>query len=89
MSPMSPSLAGRFFISEPPGKPQVVLVVKPSPANAEDGGDAGFDPWVGKIPWRRTWQPTPAFLPGESHGQRRRAGHRPEGCKESVTTEVT
>ena len=29
----------------------------------------GFDPWVGKIPWRRAWQPTPVFLPGESHGQ--------------------
>ena len=26
----------------------------------------GFDPWIGKIPWRRAWQPTPAFLPGES-----------------------
>ena len=26
----------------------------------------GFDPWVGKIPWRRKWQPTPVFLPGES-----------------------
>ena len=30
----------------------------------------GFDPWVGKIPWRRKWQPTPVFLPGESPGQR-------------------
>ena len=30
----------------------------------------GFNPWVRKIPWRRTWQPTPVFLPGESHGQR-------------------
>ena len=30
----------------------------------------GFDPWAGKIPWRRTRQPTPVFLPGESHGQR-------------------
>ena len=29
-----------------------------------------FDPWVGKIPWRRVWQPTLVFLPGESHGQR-------------------
>ena len=29
-----------------------------------------FDPWVGKIPWRRAWQPTTAFLSGESHGQR-------------------
>ena len=33
----------------------------------------GFDPWVGKIPWRKAWQPTPAFLPGESNGQRRLA----------------
>ena len=30
----------------------------------------GFDPWVGKIPWRRKWQPTPVFLPGKAHGQR-------------------
>ena len=29
-------------------------------------GRPGFNPWVGKIPWRRTWQPTPVFLPGES-----------------------
>ena len=29
-----------------------------------------FDPWVGKIPWRRKWQPTPVFLPGKFHGQR-------------------
>ena len=29
-----------------------------------------FDPWVGKVPWRRKWQPTPVFLPGEFHGQR-------------------
>ena len=34
----------------------------------------GFDLWVGKIPWRRTWQPTPVFLPGEPHGQRSPAG---------------
>ena len=30
----------------------------------------GFDPWVGKIPWRRKWQPIPIFFPGKSHGQR-------------------
>ena len=35
----------------------------------------GFDPWVRKIPWRREWQPTPGFLPGESQGQRSLAGH--------------
>ena len=35
----------------------------------------GFDPWVGKIPWRREQQPTPVFFPGKSHGQRRLAGY--------------
>ena len=34
-----------------------------------------FDPWVGKIPWKRKWLPTPGFLPGESHGQRSLAGY--------------
>ena len=43
--------------------------------------------WVGKIPWRRAWQPTPVFLPGESHGQRSLAGYSPRGHKESDTTE--
>ena len=38
-------------------------------------------PRIGKIPWRRTWQPTPAFLPGESHGERSLAGYSPWGCK--------
>ena len=48
-----------------------------------------FDPWVGKIPWRGAWQPTPVFLPGESHGQRSLVGYSPQGCKELDTTEVT
>ena len=34
-----------------------------------------FDPWVGKIPWRRAWQSTPVFLPGEAHRQRSLAGY--------------
>ena len=37
----------------------------------------GFDPWVSKIPWRREWQPTPVFLPGESHGQKSLVGYSP------------
>ena len=40
------------------------------PANAGDTGRFRFDPWIRKIPWRREWQPTPVFLPGEFHGQR-------------------
>ena len=47
----------------------------------------GFDPWVGKIPWRRKWQPTPVLLPGESHGGRSMVGYSPWGHKESDTTE--
>ena len=35
----------------------------------------GFDPWIGKIPWRRAWQLTPVFLPAESHGQRSLVGY--------------
>jgi len=34
-----------------------------------------------EIPWRRKWQPTPAFLPGKSHGQRSLAGYSPRGCR--------
>ena len=48
-----------------------------------------FDPWVGKISWRRSWQPTPVFLPGESYGQRSLVGYSPGGCKESDTIECT
>ena len=36
-----------------------------------------FNPWVGKIPWRRKWRPTPVFSPGKSHGQRSLVGYRP------------
>ena len=46
-----------------------------------------FDPWVGKIPWRREWLPTPVFLPGESHGQRSLVDYSPWNCTESDMTE--
>ena len=48
-----------------------------------------FYPWMGKTPWRRKWQPTPVFLPGEPHGQRSLADCSPWSCKESDTTKVT
>ena len=57
--------------------------VKKPPANAR----CGFDPWLRKIPGRRKYQPTPIFLPGESHGQRSLEGYSPWGCKESDVTE--
>ena len=52
-------------------------------------GRPGFDLWAGKIPWRRVWQPTPVFLPGESQGQRSSVGYSPENHTELHTTEVT
>ena len=48
-----------------------------------------FDPWVGKIPWRRKWQLTPVFLPGESHAQRSLVGYSPWGRTESDATKAT
>ena len=47
----------------------------------------GFDAWVGKIPWRRKWQPTPGLLSGKSHGQRSLVGYSPWSRKESDMTE--
>ena len=43
---------------------------------------ARFNPWVGKIPWRREGQSTLVFLPGEFHGQRRQTGYSPRGHRE-------
>ena len=48
-----------------------------------------YDPWVRKNPWRRAWQSTLVFLPGESHGQRSLAGYSPGGRKELEVTEAT
>ena len=48
-----------------------------------------FNPWVSKIPWKRTWQPTPGFLPGESQGQRNLVGYSPQGRTESDMIEAT
>ena len=53
--------------------------------SACNAGRSGFEPWIGKIPWRRAWQPTPVFLPGKFPGHRRQA--TVHGVKESDTTE--
>ena len=49
--------------------------------------ETGFNPYVGKIPWRREWLPTPVFLPGKFHGQRSLTAYSLWGCKESDTAE--
>ena len=58
----------------------LVLMVKDLPVNAGD-----TDPWVMKIPWWRKWQPTPVFLPGESHGQKSLVGYSPMGLQRVKT----
>ena len=64
-------------------------MVKNPPTSAGRPKRHRFDPWIRKIPWRRAWQPTPVFLPGESHGQKSLAGYSPWGHKELDMTEAT
>ena len=64
-------------------------MVKNLPASVgdENPNDPGFDPWVGKIPWRRTWQPTPISLPEKIPRAEEPCGLSPWGRKESDTAE--
>ena len=55
--------------------------------SVSNAGDPGLIPRSGRPPWRRKWQPTPVFLPAESHGQRSLAGYSPWGYTELDTTE--
>ena len=63
----------------------VAQMIKNLPAMQETQGSIAE---LGKIPWRRKWQLTPGFLPGEFHGQRSLTGYSPWGCKESNTTDT-
>ena len=65
----------------------MTLVVKNLLSNAGDVRDVGSIPGSGRFPWRRAWQPTPVFLPGEAHGQRSLVGYSPWGHKELDTIE--
>ena len=67
----------------------LMLVVKNLPANAGDIRDGEFDPQVREIPWKKTQQTTPIFLPGESQEQRSLVGYSPQSCKYSDMTEAT
>ena len=60
-------------------------VIKSPPAKCRR---RGFDPWAGKIHWRRKWQPTSVFLPGKSKGQRNLVGYRPWGHKRDTTQQL-
>ena len=73
MCMMIPGLPGGPVVKNLPAKQQMQV--------------QGFDPWVGKIPWRRKWRPTPVFFPGKSHRQRSLMGYNPWGGKQSDTND--
>ena len=75
------SAGNALCLSDPKG-----LVGKDSACSAGDTGH-GFNPWIGKITWRRKWQPIPVFLPEKSHGQRSLVGYSPKCGKELDATE--
>ena len=64
----------------------MALVVKNPPAKAGDGRKCRFDPWVGKIAWKRKWPPTPAFF---LENPMDRGAYSPQGHKESDMTEAS
>ena len=84
IKPMSPALQADSLLSEPDGASG-----KEPSCQCRRYKRPGLSPWVGEIPWSRKWQPTPVFLPGESHGQRSLVGYTPWGHKELGTTEAT
>ena len=67
----------------------MALVVKSLPANTGSHNRCGSHPWACKIPWRRAQQPTPVFLPGESHGRKSLMDYSPLGRRELDTLEAT
>ena len=67
---------------------QVILVVKNLLANAGDVKDTGSNPRLGRHSWRRAWQATPGFMPGESHGHWSLVGDSPWGHKELDMAEL-
>ena len=97
IQPTSPALKANFLPSEQTGKPwigdtlglPVGSTVKESTCRCRRQKRLRFGPWVGKIPWRKAWQPTPLFLPGEFYEQRNLAGYSLLGHKESDITGAT
>ena len=74
-----------------PFEPNRVLFVRPMAQKVKNlpaMQETQVQPWVGKIPWRGKWLPTPVFLPETSCAQRSLAGYSPRGHKESDTTEL-
>ena len=76
-----------FFLLFPKNVNWTVYEIFGGFSDGWNGMESSCNEWVGKIPWRRKWQPTPVFLPRKSHAQRSLAGYSLWGGKESDTTE--
>ena len=70
---------GNTLVSFPGGS-----MVKNPPA-VQELQETMLDPWVRKVPWKREWQPTPVFFPGEFHGQRSLMGYIVHGVTKGQT----
>ena len=87
----SPALQADSLLSEPPGKPFYVYIHTHGYTHTQIhcfsciAGRCALDPWIGKMSWRKKWQPTPLFLPGKSYGQRSLAGYSPWSHEKSWT----
>ena len=75
-----------FISSSPPSQVSYALLAEWQSVRLQCRRPS-FHPWIRRTPWRRAWQPTPVFLPGEAHGQRSLAGYSPRGRRESDTAE--
>ena len=75
------SLRSRKLLTFLPGWSNCTLPLKPQTVKDLPAMQESLVRSLGKVPWRREWQPTPVFLPGESHGQRSPAGYSPGGRK--------
>ena len=91
MGTHSSILAWRILWTEKPGGVQSLGFQKTGGASGKESAcqckrsnGHRFNPWVGKIPWRRKWEPTPVFLPGKSHGQRSLLGYTVHGIPKRV-----
>ena len=88
IEPTPSALEDRVLTSGPLGIPGGACG-KESASQCRSRGRCRFDPWVGKIPLRRKWHPTPVFLPEKFHGQRSLVSYSPWGRKEFDKTEAT
>ena len=97
IEPVSPVLQGGFLTTGPAEKSLLIFTIGMIYLTCFPGGSVvknlpaqtghGLMPSVGKISWRKKWQPTPVFLPGKFHGWRSLEGYCPGACKETDTTQ--